>query len=366
MSEKVWLKAGKILVRASGNPLFKANDTMIELLKTLLTEEQAHFLLNFRNPRLTLKQLREKTDLSDTDLAEMLNSLMDEGIIMDAPNRTTGVTQYQLLAPVPDIFEYSLVTKGTMEKKKKLAQVYEKIFKEAIELSQKNYEGLLPIFREQLPAFSRIVPIEEEIIVPREVTLPSYEASKIIDQYDIISLSECPCKLERALLDDPCKTTNERFRCFHFGNLGRFFIEHGYGNSVSKEDAKVIIKEAADEGLVHKVFHQDFDVKNEEVGICNCCKCCCIIFQTYYRGAWPFHTMTSYKAELNESKCVGCGVCVEKCPIEAISLIDGTAHDDENKCIGCGVCVHHCPEEARSIKRTALRKVFIPAPKLAK
>lgn len=75
--------------------------------------------------------------------------------------------------------------------------------------------------------------------------------------------------------------------------------------------------------------------------------------------------MTSYRAKLDENKCIGCGVCVEKCPIEAISLIDGKAHDDEKKCIGCGVCVHHCPEEARSLERTPLRRVFIPTPKLA-
>jgi len=365
MSEKIWYKAAKVLVRGSGNPLFQANDTLIELLKILLNEDQARFLLNFRKPKLTFEELKEKTGMNDNDLAEMLNSLMDEGIIMDAPIGTTEIMEYRLLAPIPDIFEYSLVTKGTMEKKKKLAQVFEKMVKEAIELSQKYYEGLLPIFRDKLPAFSRIVPVEKELVVPQEVTLPSYKASKIIDQHDVISLSECPCKLERTLLDDPCKATDDRFKCFHFGNLGRFFIEHGYGKPVSKEDAKKIIKVAEDEGLVHKVFHDDFDTKNEEVGLCSCCKCCCIIFQSYYRGVWPFHTMTSYRAKLDENKCIGCGVCVEKCPIEAISLIDGKAHDDEKKCIGCGVCVHHCPEEARSLERTPLRRVFIPTPKLA-
>lgn len=366
MSEKDWLKLAKVIIRASGNPLFQANDTMIELLQTLLNEQQALFLLNFRNPHLTFQQLKEKTGMNDTELMEMLNSLMDIGIILDAPDKNTGVLQYHLLAPVPDIFEYSLVSKSKIEKKKKLAHVYEKIISEAIELSQSNYDGLLPIFRDKLPPFSRILPVEEEFEAPQEITITSYEASKIIDQNEIISLSECPCKLERALLGDPCKTTKDRFRCFHFGNLGRFFIEHGYAKHVTKEEAKKIIKEAADEGLVHKVFHDGFDMKNEEVGICNCCKCCCIIFQSYYRGVWPFHTITSYRANLDVDKCVGCGVCVEKCPIEAISLIDSKAHDDLNKCIGCGVCVHHCPEEARSLERTPLRKVFIPAPRLNK
>ena len=45
MSEKVWQKVAKIMVRDSGNPLFQSNDIMIKLLKTLLNEEQAKLLL---------------------------------------------------------------------------------------------------------------------------------------------------------------------------------------------------------------------------------------------------------------------------------------------------------------------------------
>jgi len=45
MSEKVLQKVDIIMVRASGNPLFQPNDTMIKLLKTLLNEVQAKILL---------------------------------------------------------------------------------------------------------------------------------------------------------------------------------------------------------------------------------------------------------------------------------------------------------------------------------
>jgi len=96
MSEKIWYKAAKVLVRGSGNPLFQANDTLIELLKILLNEDQARFLLNFRKPKLTFEELKEKTGMNDNDLAEMLNSLMDEGIIMDVPEETTGIMEYRL------------------------------------------------------------------------------------------------------------------------------------------------------------------------------------------------------------------------------------------------------------------------------
>ncbi|MFW9821247.1 MAG: hypothetical protein ACFFE5_16715, partial [Candidatus Thorarchaeota archaeon] len=66
MSEKVWYKAAKLIVRASGNPLFQANETLVNILKTLLTEEEGAFLLNFRKPKLTFRELKEKTGMNDT------------------------------------------------------------------------------------------------------------------------------------------------------------------------------------------------------------------------------------------------------------------------------------------------------------
>ena len=215
MSEKVWEKVAKILVRASGNPLFQPNDTMIKLLKTLLNEEQVKFLLNFRKPILTFAKLKERTGMEDRELKAMLNSLMDEGIILDMPNEVSNIMEYHLLAVIPDIFEYSLVKKGSKEKRKKLAKIYDKMLEEASKLTQKNYETMIPLFENEMPAFTRIVPIDKELSIPQEETLPFYEASKIIDRYDIISLSQCPCKFEKELLDDPCKMTKDHFRCLH-------------------------------------------------------------------------------------------------------------------------------------------------------
>jgi ferredoxin len=364
MSEKLWQKVAKILVRASGNPLFQPNDTMIILLKTLLNEEQAKFLLNFRNPILTFAQLKEKTGMEDKDLNAMLNSLMDEGFIIDLPKKGSNIMNYHLLAPIPDIFEYSLVKKGTTEKRKKLAKLYDKMFEEASEITQKNYETIISVFEKEMPAYTRILPIDKEFVIPEEETIPFYEAAKIVDQNDIISLSQCPCKFEKELLGDPCKMTTNQFRCLHLDHIGRYFIEHGFGKPISKEEAKKVLLEAEKDGLVHKTFHYDFDLNKKENAICNCCKCCCIIFQSYYRGIMPFHTKTSYIAKIDETKCKGCGICVEKCPIEAITLIDGKSHIDESKCIGCGVCVQQCPEKARTLRKTDLRSVFIPVPKV--
>ena len=52
--------------------------------------------------------------------------------------------------------------------------------------------------------------------------------------------------------------------------------------------------------------------------------------------------------------------------MEAIQLEEDIANIDEKRCIGCGVCVHHCPEEAMTLERTGNREVFVPPPRLKK
>lgn len=47
-------------------------------------------------------------------------------------------------------------------------------------------------------------------------------------------------------------------------------------------------------------------------------------------------------------KCMGCGVCLEACSVEAISMVNGNAVIDVNTCLSCGACVEVCPEGAIS------------------
>jgi ferredoxin len=362
--EKIWYKVARTIVKAGQMPM-PISDALIELIQNIITLEQAQFIASvFKKPSLNVDQIKSNTTLDSNQLNQMLNVLMDNGVIVGLPSRRTGIMVYRLLGPFPGMFEYTNLKGETDEKHKKLARLFEKIFVEMRKGTQNNYDNFIKQF-EKFPPVVRIVPVEEEIEdVPVDKVMPHEEVSKIVDKYDDIALAHCYCRHSRDLLNEPCKITDERENCFLLGKSAQFAIEHKFAFPVSKEKAKDIIKKASDEGLVHKAFHVHLNTELDEEAICNCCLCCCGIFQLYSRGVMPYHCYTSYLAEVNEENCIGCGTCVEICPMHTIDLVDVIAKVNEFKCIGCGLCAHHCPEDAIELKRIENREVFVPPPKI--
>jgi len=57
-------------------------------------------------------------------------------------------------------------------------------------------------------------------------------------------------------------------------------------------------------------------------------------------------------------RCIGCGVCVRSCPVQAISLVNGRAHMDWNKCIRCYCCHEVCPENAVELRRSLIGRLM--------
>ena len=63
-------------------------------------------------------------------------------------------------------------------------------------------------------------------------------------------------------------------------------------------------------------------------------------------------------AKVRESHCTGCEMCVDACPFEAITLVNGKAYVNEVLCEGCGTCSGTCVRAAIDVKNVTQLQVF--------
>lgn len=71
------------------------------------------------------------------------------------------------------------------------------------------------------------------------------------------------------------------------------------------------------------------------------------------------------KAKIDESKCISCGKCMEKCPNQAI-LSNNVYSVNNQRCIGCGICKYVCETGAISFytENKSLEEIIPPLVKL--
>ena len=78
---------------------------------------------------------------------------------------------------------------------------------------------------------------------------------------------------------------------------------------------------------------------------------------------------SNYAVQVTPETCKGCGLCVKRCPMDAIQMKFSAESTnkfrkavvvDTDLCIGCGVCVHKCPAESIILKR---REIITRPPK---
>ena len=60
-------------------------------------------------------------------------------------------------------------------------------------------------------------------------------------------------------------------------------------------------------------------------------------------------------------KCKGCGICVEVCPFNTVSLVNNQAEFDDNSCFGCSLCVMKCPHHCLATRKASFDDLLAQA-----
>ncbi len=150
MSENVWTKAATAMSNAGPIPM-PVTDTLLELLQTIMDEEEAAFIHIFTKPSLNIEEIKERCDLDDASLDAMLDGLLHKGALMVTTSRSTGIDVYTLMPPFPGLFELTMVRGETGEKEKKLAVLFEKLFEELTQMIQANYDNVIGRVQDRAP-----------------------------------------------------------------------------------------------------------------------------------------------------------------------------------------------------------------------
>ena len=162
----------------------------------------------------------------------------------------------------------------------------------------------------------RVLPIERSIDGNTK-KLDYEEVSKHLNEADVFSVSDCSCRTSRESMGEGCGHLKEEM-CIQLGHAAEYYIKTGRGRQITREEAFEIIKKAEDNGLMHSV--PNLDSPGHTHAICNCCGCGCYAMRLANEYLNNDIVRSNYKSQVDESKCVACGECIDVCPTNALRL----------------------------------------------
>ena len=226
--------------------------------------------------------------------------------------------------------------------------------RELAEMCEEYAEAYGKQFFKNKPQLMQVVPIEKEIQAIHEA-LPYEKVSSIIETGQSFMVQDCICKKEQALLDNPCDRPLEV--CLAIAPVEGVFDNTPYGRKLTRDEAYALIKECEENALVHLTWN----VESGHFFICNCCGCCCGVLRSTNEWGISNAVNSYYYAEIDPEACSDCGTCAdERCQVNAIDEGDDAYRVIQEKCIGCGLCIDTCPSEAIQLVRKQNAEIVSP------
>jgi len=309
----------------------------LEILRILFTEEEIKVALTMSFRNKSVEDIAKASSLSVEEASRILETMANKAIIFC--KEKDGLKTYSLVPTIPGLFEFPLMRgRGTPETDR-LSQLWEEYHTEAMGAA----------FCGNPTPHMRVIPVEKSLEGITTIH-PYEEVAQFVESAKHIAITNCACRVSVGKCDKPKDV------CIIFGPFAEFLVQRKYAKHASKAEAMEVLNRAEKAGLVHTSNNS----ADKAAMICNCCPCCCTVLRGKTQLNHPHAFSPSrYEAKVNRDECIGCGVCSEdRCPMEAIEVIDDKAVVYQDKCIGCGLCVSGCPVQAITlVQRTELPEI---------
>ena len=318
---------------------FPPSDSGVELrlLKRLFTHEEAELAVHLTLDREEAKTIAERAELDVARADRMLKEMARKGLIFSIEPKG-GLALYQAVPWMFGIYEFQV---------NNLDQGFVQDFNEYIRTRGK-------VSRPQRIPQLRTIPIRRSI-EPHLETLPYERAEELVKAQEKFAVAPCVCRREKQIMGTGCDAPQET--CLMFGDWADYYVRNGLGRYIDQAAVMEILTEADKANLVLQPSNS-----RDIALMCCCCGCCCAVLTRIKRHPRPSELVaSSFMARHEPETCDGCGTCVDRCQMEALTLGDDHVVLNSDRCIGCGLCVSTCPTGSLTlVRKPASQQIKVP------
>lgn len=346
------------------------------LLEALVTEKEAEILSLLPVRPFSVEKAAKALKKSPAETEKILIDLADKAMLLDVTD-PQGNRQFILPPPMAGFFEFSLMRMGGQRDQNQIAHLLHRYLNEEDDfvraLFVKNTKLGRVLVNEK--AYEKSVKQEN---IPHELHILDYErTSHILQKAGTIAVGTCYCRHKMLHMGKNCDAPLDV--CLTLGNTAKSLIKYGHAREISYGEAM----DAIDLSCQHHLVQIGENEQKDMPFICNCCGCCCEALLAIKKfGTLNSINTTSFLPQVTD-QCIGCGKCAQICPVDCIKLekeelaeteTENTgftvteAEDkrtiskkqgkyqikltiDESVCLGCGLCVQACPKDAIYLKQ---------------